>query len=423
MSLLLGSFRRSGRLASFWSRSYLSWRDGTFVTTRATQRTNPSDGSLKAANVAATASISIDGQTVTMAGCWPTTTNLLPQSADTSTWALTDTSRVVDQTAPDGSAATRMIEGSAGTAFVRANTSAAFTAAATITCSVYVKRINQTWLRIGFLDSPGITNGCNIWFNTSTGTVGTVSNIGTGSGWTVGPVVACANGWWKVTATGSLGGAITVGAVVVLSAASDGSSTRVSAAEYGVWGVQLGEQSVPSPYIPTAGASVTHNADQHVWTPPAGWSNGTACDLFIIRAPYLWSAAAGAQHPSGVAARLLDLGNASTDSFSRDASGNDSFSAGSTTTGTSTAEASGAISISRVSWNGSGTVSIYQGGGLSASGANAINAQTFGYLGNRQALDRAYSAFIALISVPGGATAEENSYLQAFCPRSLAYAA
>lgn len=327
----------SAALNSWYARSFIAGRDGTVTTTRATQRTNPIDGSLLGNNVPATATISLGGLPLTLYGCWGQRTNLFLNS---------------------GSPATQNITVAIGSVCIysRGSGFTFTTSAGTATATGYAASV-----------APGTPNVLTV---TVAGTI-TVTITGTPSG-----------------------------------------------------SVQVEQAAFPGPYIPTAGASVTHNADLHTWAVPGGIS-GTG-EMTSIHVPYLWSAAAGVQQPSGTADRIWDATNAlairfDTDSVQRQ----DSALAVRSLAVTSQADASGSPRLQSHYWDTS-ILSLYRSGNFSGSLTAATPpwlAPGTLYLGNRAAGDRSLSGFVGLVWTPNGLTPAERAALQSLRPAQLAFAA
>lgn len=204
-------------------------------------------------------------------------TNLLTYSAqfDNAAWTVTDVTVTANSiVSPDGTSnADTITEGSAGTAFI--SNGAATTSSATYTSSIFVKRGNTDWLRVGASDG---TNSYFVWVNTATGTLGGSSTGGTGV-YTASSIVAAANGWYRVTLTGAL--PLTANGIRVNSATANSSNTRVSGAVYYLYGAQLEAGSFATSYIPTVASTVTRSADVATMTGTnfSSWYNQSAGTL------------------------------------------------------------------------------------------------------------------------------------------------
>jgi hypothetical protein len=188
-------------------------------------------------------------------------TNLVLHSADwtQTTWQKTDATVTGNScTAPDGTNTLNAVtEGTAGTALVR-SFSVTIPSGATVTASCFVKRGNTDWLRVvGASASPPV-NGGQVWVNLSTGALGTVNALGTGTGISA-AITPCGNGFYRVAITYTVP-SITTALLYLQSASADGSTTRVNNATYGVWGGQIGPAPFASSYIPTTTATATRAA-------------------------------------------------------------------------------------------------------------------------------------------------------------------
>jgi hypothetical protein len=183
--------------------------------------------------------------------------------------------------------------------------------------------------------------------------------------------------------------------------------------------------SFPGPYIPTAGAAVTHNADQNVWTPNVNLSD-TSGELFAVEAAYLWGASASANHPSGVAARIWEAGS---DLVSRAGGINDQRRDSAANlvgvVNPGPTDASGVVNSVSMRWDSS-TFTTYVSGIAAASVGNALTppwtARTTVNIGNNSALIREWCGYVGLIYVPGGITPAERAAIQSLLPASVSFA-
>lgn len=174
-------------------------------------------------------------------------------------WQKTDVTVTTSSgTTPDGTNSLNTVtEGVAGTALVRSS-SVTITSGATVTVSCFVKRGNTDWLRVvGASASPPV-NGGQAWLNLSTGALGTVNALGTGTGVST-AVTPCGNGFYRVAVTYTVP-SVTTALLYLQSASTDASTTRVNNATYGVWGGQIGQAPFASSYIPTTSATATRAA-------------------------------------------------------------------------------------------------------------------------------------------------------------------
>jgi len=188
-------------------------------------------------------------------------TNQLTFSADWTQafWQKTDATVIGNNgIAPDGTNSLNTVtEGTAGTALVRSS-AVTITSGATVTVSCFVKRGNTDWLRVVGASANPPVNGGQAWVNLTTGALGTVNALGTGTGISA-VVTPCGNGFHSVTVTYTVP-SITTALLYLQSASADGSTTRVNNATYGVWGGQLSQAPLASSYIPTTSATATRAA-------------------------------------------------------------------------------------------------------------------------------------------------------------------
>jgi hypothetical protein len=207
--------------------------------------------------------------------------NLLTYSAefDNAAWVKTDSTVTANATSsPDGTVGADLVtEGSAGTAQI--GQTATITAGVAITASVYLKRGNTDWMRIQ------IVNGVDffrLWVNTATGAIGTTGAGGAGV-YTSSSIRSAANGWYRVSITGTL--PASPANVFLNTASADNSSTRVSGGTYFAWGAQLEVGAFATSYIPTVASTVTRNADVATMTGTnfSSWYNQSA-GTFVVDA-------------------------------------------------------------------------------------------------------------------------------------------
>lgn len=230
------------------------------------------------------------------------------------------------------------------------------------------------------------------------------------------------------TAVGSGFGAVAVGSSQVLTITGAGTVT-VTISGTPVGGRLSVEQAAfPGPYIPTAGAAVTHDADQIDWT-GFGGLDPVSGEIAAVAIPYLWSQAAGTGAlPGGSVGVIWD-----------DKSGNNSCFRGATdtarrydavpsqrsATASTLADASGVSRVMTTRWSGAG-VDLYRGATLAANNptftAPWSTPTTLG-LGTRIGAFP-WFGLVGLIYVPGGMTASERAaFAAAFGGKTVGFVA
>lgn len=190
-------------------------------------------------------------------------TNLCLQSADLSnaSWTKTNTTIGGSVTLPDGTTGTvNKVQETATTAFH--TVSQTFTKAASAlvyTLTVYVKQAERTWCGISIDDGP---NSSAWYFNLATGVLGSQQNAGTPFTSVSASIVAAANGFYRVSLTLTSNTATTIHANI-FPATGDLTGSYAGSAGSGIYavGAQLEQLGFATSYIPTAGATVTRNAD------------------------------------------------------------------------------------------------------------------------------------------------------------------
>lgn len=162
-----------------------------------------------------------------------TKTDLLTDAA----WTVIDAAPVKNQANSAGApnSAWLVTEGSAGTSLVKQN--GGFAAGVLLTESIVLKAGTSTWVRLLLRDSSE-SNGCQQWFNLSTGAVGAAGAVlGSGTAFTSG-ITTEANGFYRCWLSCKLDAASTSGGVRVLSASADGAG-RVNNSTYVIESPQL----------------------------------------------------------------------------------------------------------------------------------------------------------------------------------------
>lgn len=104
--------------------------------------------------------------------------------------------------------------------------------------SVYVKQASLDWIRFIVFESANSANQLTLWFNPSTGTLGTVSAGGTAT-LVTGNVEAAANGFYRIYLTGSFVASL-INFQTNIVTANGGSATATNSARY-QWGAQVNQ--------------------------------------------------------------------------------------------------------------------------------------------------------------------------------------
>lgn len=209
-------------------------------------------------------------------------TNVCRQSQTfETTWTATDTTVLTNQTpAPDGTITSdRFGEGSAGTA-IMIQSGIVISANTYYTASVYIRPgtpATAPFMRMRFM-APGGLDGVQAWFNMTTGTVGTVQNVGTGTGGTA-TITLERNGFYRCSISAIIDASSTASQFQVCSATADASTTRFANAVYYLWGAQVESGQDVTSYIPTTTANVTRSSD-YLTYPNTGNVNDAVSTLY-----------------------------------------------------------------------------------------------------------------------------------------------
>jgi len=209
-------------------------------------------------------------------------TNLFERSAefDDGAWSLTSptsvTANVTATTAPDGSStADKLVEGN------NANAKRIFqslTAATTqdYTISVFAKAAERDRLRLGIRE--GVITGSfyvSAVFDLAAGTLGAV---GTG---TTATITSVGNGWYRLTAAGSVVGGTRSPQFLMLDANDSSLYTGDGTSGLYLWGAQLEVGAFPTSYIPTTTAAATRAVDVATVTPVSSFWNQAEGTMFV----------------------------------------------------------------------------------------------------------------------------------------------
>ena len=187
----------------------------------------------------------------------PQSTNLIPYSElfSDAYWTKSGASVVSGFTSPDGTAnAFKFVEGTNNGEHIIYKISIGFTSGATLSYSFFAKKgernVIQTYNYVG----GGFQNGAD--FDLSTGVV---SNQFGG----LGSMTELDNGWWRCnfTSLALVGQSATNVAIRTLDNSSSNSYQGDGTSGVYIYGAMLEQQSYPTSYIPTSGASATRNQE------------------------------------------------------------------------------------------------------------------------------------------------------------------
>ena len=203
-------------------------------------------------------------------------TNLLLRSEefDNASWTKVRASISANTiTAPNGTltADTGIEDTSSSTTHNPLIQDATIVANGTYTASLYVRAKERSRGAIWFssTDSANYVSG---EFNLNTGTIATVI-AGTGSG-ALAAISNVGDGWFRVSITGSIGGSLTTGRLVLRMADASGSVVYTGDGTSGLflWGAQIEQSATVGEYIPTT--STINSAPRFDHNPTTGESLG-----------------------------------------------------------------------------------------------------------------------------------------------------
>lgn len=195
-------------------------------------------------------------------------TNLCLQSQNLSTtWTLSGATASANSiAAPDGTTTADTLVESVGGTFHLARQDVTITANSAYTFSLFVKAAGRTSCKLQVSNTLENT-GSNVDVNLSAGTVGTVTNFGTGAS-SAATITAFSNGWYRVSLRTTIDAASTTGRVQVLLSNPVGTISYSGDGASGLylWGMQYELGQFPSSYIPTTTLAVARTADSCIRT-------------------------------------------------------------------------------------------------------------------------------------------------------------
>lgn len=174
-------------------------------------------------------------------------------------WGVSAVTMSLSGTAPDGTATSDVMT-ETGSAVAQHYVGQSITVPSTAlvwTFSGFVKPSARGWVVIELIEATGSTV-VNVWFNLTTGAVGTIQ---TGANWSSvsGTINPAGNGWFRVSVTAIKTNAATVINAYFMAATADASLTYAGAAStlaLYLWGAQFEQTNGSTFYVPTTTAAV-----------------------------------------------------------------------------------------------------------------------------------------------------------------------
>lgn len=170
-------------------------------------------------------------------------------------------------TAPDGtSTADKLVEDGTTNTHAVLQTFAKAASALTYTVSIFLKASERTACQLRFVDAAVSTNRVSTEVNLSTGALSSTAASGTFTSASA-TITALANGWYRVTLTGTTSTETSVN-VIVFAQSPIGTSSYAGDGTSGLfaWGGQLEQAAFASSYIPTTTVAVARTADSCIRT-------------------------------------------------------------------------------------------------------------------------------------------------------------
>jgi len=183
----------------------------------------------------------------------PQSTNRITFSEDLSNnWTTANTTVTTNQiTSPDGTLTADLLQGTSTSSCIIEPSGLSLTTGVTYTYSVFVKKGNNRWIRLGHIQSS--VTGC--WFDLDNGVVGTVNSESA-------TIEEFGNNWYRITNT-FVATSTTTNNSAFIGICNDNGSTNAGVIGQNVyiWGAMVEQQAFATSYIPTSGSTVTRNQD------------------------------------------------------------------------------------------------------------------------------------------------------------------
>ncbi|BAQ92731.1 hypothetical protein [uncultured Mediterranean phage uvMED] len=183
----------------------------------------------------------------------PSSTNRITFSEDLSNnWTKANTTVTTNQiTSPDGTLTADLVQSTSTSSCIIEPSGLSLTTGVTYTYSVFVKKGNNRWIRLGHISSS--VTGC--WFDLDNGAVGTVNSESA-------TIEEFGNNWYRITNTFVATSTATANSAFIGICNDDGSfNSGVIGQNVYIWGAMVEQQTYATSYIPTAGTTITRAAE------------------------------------------------------------------------------------------------------------------------------------------------------------------
>lgn len=157
------------------------------------------------------------------------------------------------------------------------------------TLSAFVKQGttgSHDFVKIAWLDQSAGANGFEVWFNISTGAVGTAQADGTGS-YTAGSatITDVGGGWYRLSAAGQIVSGQTDARFEIINTTADAVDTAEATNSVFWWGLDAEVGSFRTSYIATTTGTVVRAADVATMS-TSGWYNDGGPGTILIEASF-----------------------------------------------------------------------------------------------------------------------------------------